>query len=71
MVTQNKLRTCGGKQVFFEEKEKFIIMTTLDPNIPQTDQITDLHTCAPISELPSKLSTMNSCGFASACVQLT
>ena len=59
MITRNTLRTCEGNQVFSEE-EKIRFVTALDLNkcLSQIRKQISLRTCAPISELPSNVSSM-------------
>ena len=58
MVTQNMLRTFEGKYDFSEEK-KIRFMTALDLNecLIQIKEPRSIHMCAPISVLPSNVSS--------------
>ena len=60
MVTQNMLRTFEGKYDFSEE-EKIRFMTALDLNecLIQIKEPRSLHMCAPVSVLPSNVSTIH------------
>ena len=53
MVTQDTLRTRAGKQIFFEN----IFNLCRSTQMPFTVQINDFP-CAPISELPTNISTI-------------
>ena len=57
MVTQNMVRMCEGKYVFLKIKFKFA--TTVDVNkcLTQIKLPISLYKCAPISKLPSHIST--------------
>ena len=52
MVTQNMLRTCEGKQDLSEINFEFVTLD-LSKSLEQIKLPISLHTCAPISELPS------------------
>ena len=58
MVTQNILRICEGYQLFSEINFGFV--TALGRNkMPEAGKITNFtYACAPISDLPSNISTM-------------
>ena len=55
MVT---FRMCGGKQVFLENNIKFTTAVDLIKCLEQIELSSALYTCVPISEYPSKISTI-------------
>ena len=57
MVTQATLRTCEGKQVMFQKKNRFV--NVLD-QYKCLNQIRSLNMYAPISKLPSNIKTLTS-----------
>ena len=64
MVTQSMLRINDGKPVFSKRNYKFV--TALD--LSKFKQV-NLLTCAPISELPSKIPTpMSDANYLSMCI---
>ena len=57
MVTQKTVRTLEEKQVYFEIIN-FRFATGIHLSKCQLNLLISLHTCAPIPELPSNISTM-------------
>ena len=58
MVTQTILRTDEGKEVFFEEKLRFVADLDLLKYLKQIRKPILLLPCAPTSRLPSNISAM-------------
>ena len=58
MVTQDMLRTYKGKNIFFAEKNRFVTALEINKCLKQIKYQRSLHTCTPLSELPSNISTM-------------
>ena len=57
MVTQSMLRTLEDRQVCSGEKSKFVPAHALIKCLKQV-KLSDFHTCEPISETPSNISTI-------------
>ena len=58
MVTRNMLCTHGGKVVFSVKKPQFVTALDLITCLKQIKKQKLLLTCAPLSKLPSDISTM-------------
>ena len=64
MVTQNTLRTRGGKQIFlYENTRKFVNVVDLHKCLKQIKLPVSLNTCAPCSVPPSYISRVERGGW--------
>ena len=59
MVTQEMLRTHEGKKVFSAKKNRSATALNLIKCLKQIELLASLLTCAPISELPANIITMD------------